>query len=165
MRLLSQTVLFVTILTLAACAAKPIKPAADSSSAVELSSVQAAEIIERMFMEQSTKCRPENVVVSQSFIGLSTGTVTKSRGSAVGVPIGNAVVGIGSNKSETQAINERTYFERLGEPALYTKRDWFIVQLRDVDNRSLKNVYTHYENLANDFIRALNHFSRKSDNG
>lgn len=88
--------ILITVLFLTACSAKPIHY---TPNAVATKS-QAIKIIEQIFFEQPIKSLPQNVFITDDFIGLAKGTTAKSRGLGVGIR-NNMNLGIGLGSSKT----------------------------------------------------------------
>jgi len=142
------------IVFLVACSAKNV---AYTPSPI-ISKEKAAQIIEQVLYEQPMKYRPVSVFISGEILGFSDGVSSKTKGG--GVVLGNEnglAVGIGSSKTLTKEINRRIYFNSIGNPQLFTKRDWFIIQMVNKNNRVIYNVYTRDENKAKKYIDSINY--------
>lgn len=147
--------LLLMVTFLCSCTSTPVQ----IDAPIIMSDIDAVKIIERVFFEQSIKFRPENVVVTHDYIALAEGRESRSRGSVVALPAGETIIGIGNNRTFTRDISTRIYFDSIGEILLYKKRDYFIIQIQDNGGRVIKNVYCRVEDLSNQFIGSIYHFS------
>lgn len=123
----------------------------------------AVRDIEQVFYEQPAKHRPESIVVTDDYLGLSSGTMveTKGLGFARGVS-GNSLIGIGTSKSYINNIKERIYFNSIGKISLFQKRGWFIVQIQRSDGHVFRRIYTRDKGKAVNFISAIYYFIDRS---
>ncbi|MGP9800660.1 hypothetical protein [Rheinheimera sp. NSM] len=123
----------------------------------------AIKKIEQVFYEQSIKHRPESIVITNDYLGLSSGTQveTKGAGFTSGVA-GTLLVGIGTSKSYVKDITDRIYFNSIGKIALFKKRDWFIIQINHSDGRLFRNIYTRDKSKATEFIGSIYYFLERS---
>lgn len=147
------------LLLLGSCAAQIIGYSKIKISDKDL----AVRNIEQVFYEQPAKYRPESIVVTDDYLGLSSGTVVETKG--VGLARGlsnNLLVGIGSSKSYVNNIKERIYFNSIGEISLFQKRSWFIIQVRHSDGRIFHNIYTKDKSKAVNFISSIYYFVDRS---
>lgn len=147
--------MLIAVLFLTACSAKHIHYA---PNAVATKS-QAIKIIEQVFFEQPIKSLPQNVFITDDFIGLAKGIRSKSRGFGVGLSNNmNLGIGLGSSKTLSKEINQRIYFNSIQIPKLYTKKRRYIVQIRSDLGKTIINVYTQNENKAKKFIDSILYF-------
>ncbi|PML79989.1 sensor protein [Enterovibrio norvegicus] len=121
---------------LTGCSAQQIQYSSIDMASKEL----AASVIEQVVMEQPTKFRPEGIIVSTSYIGLSEGHNAKGVAVSNHNDITNLVVA--SANIKLSDINSRYYFNSISKLELYSKRDWFIVQLLNEEKRVVKRFYT-----------------------
>jgi len=119
-------------------------------------SESAYKIIEQVIYEQPTKYRPEELFLTDTYIGYSNGSVNRSSSYTSTVEISpNSSLSTGLSKSTSKNIKTRIYFNSLNPPKLYKKRSWYVIQLRNRPGHLLKNVYTRDKNKAIKFINAL----------
>lgn len=124
-----------------------------------MSREDSERIIEQVIMEQSAKHRPESVLVTDDYMEFGEGYSEKSTGLVSGTKLGsNAVIDVGSSRTKGKEINSRLYFNSLGAPELFVKRDWYTIQVVDGKGRRLKRFYTRDEQKAEAFIDALTYF-------
>ena len=149
----------ILILLLAACTAKSIHytPIAVSSKS------QAIKIIEQVFFEQHIKYRPQNIFITDDFIGLARGTLSKSSGLGVGIGNNrNLAIGLGSSKTLSKGINQRIYFNSLGAPELYIKRGRYIAQIKSKSGQTIINVRAKSEVKAKRFMDSIMYFVKNA---
>jgi len=141
------------------CATQLQRPAIEKS----ISQNQSIAVIEQVLFEQYEKHRPQTVFITDEFIGLGYGMKTTSRSAGVVLfPNSNLLVGLGTTKSLSKDINERIYFNSVSEIRLYSKSDYFVIQVWT--DRVYKNIYTFNKAKANQFIDAIEFFKRQSEN-
>ncbi|MEZ8689474.1 sensor protein [Vibrio splendidus] len=134
------------VLLLTGCAAKqvPYSPLDVVNKKV------AANVI-----EQPTKFRPEGLVVTNSYLGLSEGY--NSKVVAVGNYSDASNLVVLSANVKLSDINSRYYFNSISALELYSKRDWFIIQLKNDEKRVTKRFYTRSLEKAQRFIDSMNY--------
>ncbi|MEZ9425049.1 sensor protein [Vibrio lentus] len=139
------------VLLLTGCAAKqvPYSPLDVVNKKV------AANVIEQVVMEQPTKFRPEGLVVTNSYLGLSEGY--NSKVVAVGNYSDASNLVVLSSNVKLSDINSRYYFNSISALELYSKRDWFIIQLKNDEKRVTKRFYTRSLEKAQRFIDSMNY--------
>ncbi|EHR5760287.1 sensor protein [Vibrio parahaemolyticus] len=139
------------VLLLTGCAAKQVPYSPSDMVNTEVS----ASVIEQVIMEQPKKFRPEGLVVTSSYIGLSEGQNSKA------VVISNyndsSNLLLSSSNIRLSDINSRYYFNSIMALELYSKRDWFIIQLKNDEQRVVKRFYTRSLEKAQRFIDSINH--------
>ncbi|WP_158125212.1 sensor protein [Vibrio fluvialis] len=142
--------LFLVIL-LTGCAAKQIPYSPTDMVNTDV----AVNVIEQVIMEQPIKFRPEGLIVTSSYIGLSEGQKAKV------VAVGNynevSNLLISSSNVKLSDINSRYYFNSILALELYSKRDWFIIQLKNDEQRVVKRFYTRSLEKAQRFIDSINY--------
>lgn len=133
--------------------------------------VKAAQVIEQVIMQQPDKHRPESVSITKNYIafgeGLSSTTTGFSSGTATATVVGDRVIAgsgfsSGVANTTTKYVGSRIYFNMLGKTYLYTKRDWFILDVRNKSNKRIKRVYTRDRNSAEAFIDSLHYMAEHS---
>ncbi|MEZ9455008.1 sensor protein [Vibrio splendidus] len=139
------------VLLLTGCAAKqvPYSPLDVVNKKV------AANVIEQVVMEQPTKFRPKGLVVTNSYLGLSEGY--NSKVVAVGNYSDASNLVVLSANVKLSDINSRYYFNSISALELYSKRDWFIIQLKNDEKRVTKRFYTRSLEKAQRFIDSMNY--------
>lgn len=142
---------FGLVLLLSGCAAQQIPYAPEPTA----NKNDAQRIIEQVTMEQPTKYRPQNVLVTDDYIAFDEGYTGKTVGSATA--INNTAVGYAVTKGKN--VGSRLYFNSLGVPTLYKKRGWFVVQLVDSNDQILKRLYTRDEAKAEALIDSVVFFN------
>ncbi len=150
-----RKLLFFILVALSGCSATPVKydvvPVESSSD--------ATSIIEQLFWEQPKKHRVSEIYISSNFIAYSDGVSVKSKGIATSTNLTENVSLSASNQTiKYKHLNDRIYFNSLSSPKLFKKRDWFIIQLIDSNDRVIKNVYTRDKIKAQKFISAILYF-------
>ncbi|WP_237769177.1 sensor protein [Vibrio parahaemolyticus] len=145
------------VLLLTGCVAKQVPYSPSDMVNTEV----AANVIEQVIMEQPQKFRPEGLVVTSSYIGLSEGQNSK----AVAVSNYNDASNLllSSSNVRLSEINSRYYFNSILALELYSKRDWFIIQLKNDEQQVVKRFYTRSLEKAQRFIDSINYmkFSTK----
>lgn len=114
---------------------------------------EAVFVIEQVFYEQPQRYRPDGVVVSNSYLGISLGSGSVSTGAGVVTGSNNAI----SNAStlESANINNRIYYNSIGDIFLFKKRDWFIVQIIRKDGTHFRSIYTREKHKAEALVDSL----------
>ena len=139
------------VLLLTGCAAKQVPYSPSDMVNTEVS----ASVIEQVIMEQPKKFRPEGLVVTSSYIGLSEGQNSKV------VTVSNyndsSNLLLSSSNIRLSDINSRYYFNSIMALELYSKRDWFIIQLKNGEQRVVKRFYTRSLEKARRFIDSINY--------
>ncbi|MGF1766342.1 sensor protein [Enterovibrio makurazakiensis] len=136
---------------LTGCAAQQIPYSSVDMTSKEL----AASVIEQVVMEQPAKFRPEGIIVSTSYIGLSEGS--NSKGVAVSNHNDSTNLVVSSANIKLSDINSRYYFNSISKLELYSKRDWFIIQLINDEQRVVKRFYTRSLEKGQRLIDSINH--------
>ncbi|EJG0692429.1 sensor protein [Vibrio parahaemolyticus] len=136
---------------LTGCAAKQVPYSPSDMVNTEVS----ASVIEQVIMEQPKKFRPEGLVVTSSYIGLSEGQ--NSKAVAISHYNDSSNLLISSSNIRLSDINSRYYFNSIMALELYSKRDWFIIQLKNDEQRVVKRFYTRSLEKAQRFIDSINH--------
>lgn len=139
------------VLLLTGCAAKQVL----YSPLDVVNKKVAANVIEQVVMEQPTKFRPEGLVVTNSYLGLSEGY--NSKVVAVGNYSDASNLVVLSANVKLSDINSRYYFNSISALELYSKRDWFIIQLKNDEKRVTKRFYTRSLEKAQRFIDSMNY--------
>ncbi|WP_122081327.1 sensor protein [Vibrio coralliirubri] len=139
------------VLLLTGCAAKQVPYSPSDMVTKEV----AASVIEQVVMEQPLKFRPEGLVVTSSYIGLSEGHDSKVV--AVSNYNGASDLLLSSANVSLSDINSRYYFNSISDFELYSKRDWFIIQLKNDEQRVVKHFYTRSLEKAQRFIDSINY--------
>ncbi|WP_135454230.1 sensor protein [Vibrio echinoideorum] len=139
------------VLLLTGCAAKQLPYSPSDMVSEEVS----ASVIEQVVMEQPTKFRPEGLVVTSSYIGLSEGHNSKIVAVSNYNDASNLL--ISSANIRLSDINSRYYFNSILALELYSKRDWFIIQLKNDEQRVVKRFYTRSLEKAQRFIDSINY--------
>ncbi|WP_240493346.1 sensor protein [Vibrio coralliirubri] len=144
------------VLLLTGCAAKQVPYSPSDMVTKEV----AASVIEQVVMEQPLKFRPEGLVVTSSYIGLSEGRDSKVV--AVSNYNGASDLLLSSANVSLSDINSRYYFNSISDLELYSKRDWFIIQLKNDEQRVVKHFYTRSLEKAQRFIDSMNYMKISS---
>ena len=113
-------------------------------------------VIEQTFMEQRPKERPEAVHFEKDYLEIEGGSISNSRGTAVGVPIGNVIVASGRQRGQSKRLVTRLYFDSLEPVQLGKKRTFYIVSIRNKEHTIRQNVYIRNVNTAYEFVDAMN---------
>jgi hypothetical protein len=111
-------VLVARVLT--GCAAQVVPYAAKTSSG------NPKSVIEQVFMEQPDKLRPDYISANDEYVEYGEGS--RSR------------INVFSDTSSTRRHVSRLYYRSVAKDELYTKRDYVIVQFRDVHGALLARV-------------------------
>ncbi|MBD9573681.1 hypothetical protein IB260_00015 [Pseudomonas sp. PDM23] len=119
----------------------------------------AVAVIEQVSMEQPQSVRPQQVIVTDDFIGYGNGVRSDadSFGSAVAITPTTAI-GAGSTRVITKELSDRIYFNSIGTIQLWTKRQRYIVQVRNTEGYKYRDFYLTNRVKAERFIDALNFF-------
>lgn len=139
------------VLLLTGCAAKQV-PYSPSSM---VNKEAAVSVIEQVIMEQPPKFRPEGLVVTSSYIGLLEGHDSKVVAVSNYNDASNLI--LSSANVRQSDINSRFYYNSIFSLELYRKRDWFIIQLRNDEQRVVKNFYTRSLEKAQRFIDSISY--------
>ncbi|WP_114326858.1 sensor protein [Candidatus Colwellia aromaticivorans] len=149
-----KLLLFILV-CLTGCSATPVK-----YDSVDIASESdAIAIIEQLFWEQPEKHRVSELYIKSNFIAYSDGVSVKSKtiGSNIALTE-NVGLSVSNQKAEYKHLSNRVYFNSLSAPKLFKKRDWFIIQLVDLSDRVIKNIYTRDRVKAQKFISAILYF-------
>ncbi|TNF67743.1 MAG: hypothetical protein EP298_06810 [Gammaproteobacteria bacterium] len=144
--------LFVICLLLASCATKiPYSPK-------QLNENEALFTIERAFLEQPEKFRPRSILITNKYIALSDGVISKTSGKSGSTIIYSSA--LTTSKSTTQAYKHesRIYYASIDKIELYSKKNYYIVVLKRNTGHTIKKVYIYNKNLAEKFIDSITYF-------
>lgn len=129
---------------------------------------QAASIVEQGFYEDYSQEKPQSAMVTQEFIGLSNGSVSRGFSTGTAQVYNGVAVGLGSTFLKTEEINQRIYFRSLGVPIL-SKRNGrdnrYAVTIRLSEGVTARNVYFRSESRAAEFADALLFLRDESSRG
>lgn len=129
---------------------------------------QAASVVEQGFYEDYSQEKPQSAMVTQEFIGLSNGSVTRGLTTGTAQAYNGVVVGLGSTFLRTEEINQRIYFRSLGVP-IVSKRNGrdnrYAVTIRLAEGVTARNVYFRSEQRAREFADALVYLRDSSARG
>jgi hypothetical protein len=129
---------------------------------------QAASIVEQGFYEDYSQEKPQTAMVTEEFIGLSNGTITRGLTTGTAQIFGGVAVGLGSTFLRTEEINQRIYFRSLGTP-IVSKRNGrenrYAVTIRLAEGVTARNVYFRSEQRAREFADALAYLRDSSARG
>lgn len=129
---------------------------------------EAASIVEQGFYEDYSQEKPQSAMVTQEFIGLSNGSVTRGLTTGTAQAYNGVVVGLGSTFLRTEEINQRIYFRSLGVP-IVSKRNGrenrYAVTIRLAEGVTARNVYFRSEQRAREFADALVYLRDSSARG
>lgn len=129
---------------------------------------QAASVLEQGFYEDYSQEKPQSAMVTEEFIGLSNGSVTRGLTTGTAQSYNGVVVGLGSTFLRTEEINQRIYFRSLGVP-IVSKRNGrdnrYAVTIRLAEGVTARNVYFRSEQRAREFADALVYLRDSSARG
>ncbi|WP_153050275.1 hypothetical protein [Pseudomonas sp. MF4836] len=146
----------LAVAALAGCGSQPIDYAAKAQPG--MTRERAVSVVEQVFYEDFSKKRPQYVEVTDEFILLSDGTISKSSGFATAAPIGNGAIAAGNSTTVTKAMGQRIYFRSLGTTTIHKTRGRegrYTVVIRNVDGSGLRNVHMRTQATAEQFIDAV----------
>jgi hypothetical protein len=119
---------------------------------------QAASIVEQGFYEDYSRQKPQSAMVTEEFIALSNGSVTRGLTTGTASFYGGVAIGLGSTFLRTEEIAQRIYLRSLGAPVL-SKRNGrdnrFAVTIRTIEGTTARSVYFRSEGRADEFADAL----------
>lgn len=124
---------------------------------------EAVSIIEQVFSEDFGEKRPQGVYVTDQYIVLADGIVSRGTGYGSAVPVGSGAIAVGTSTVVTQEIGQRIYFNSLGDSTLHTKRarnNRYVVLVRNTEGAVQRSVNTTSLRKAERFIDALGYFRR-----
>ena len=93
--------------------------------------------------------------MTSSYIGLSEGQ--NSKVVAVSNYNDSSNLLLSSSNVRLSEINSRYYFNSILALELYSKRDWFIIQLKNDEQQVVKRFYTRSLEKAQRFIDSINY--------
>lgn len=129
---------------------------------------QAASIVEQGFYEDYSQEKPQTAMVTEEFIALSNGSITRGLTTGTAQMFGGVAVGLGSTFLRTEEINQRIYFRSLGVP-IVSKRNGrdnrYAVTIRLAEGVTARNVYFRSEQRAREFADALVYLRDSSARG
>lgn len=129
---------------------------------------QAASVVEQGFYEDYSQEKPQTAMVTQEFIALSNGSITRGLTTGTAQAFNGVVVGLGSTFLRTEEINQRIYFRSLGVP-IVSKRNGrdnrYAVTIRLAEGVTARNVYFRSETRAREFADALVYLRDSSARG
>lgn len=129
---------------------------------------QAASVVEQGFYEDYSQEKPQTAMVTQEFIALSNGSITRGLTTGTAQAFNGVVVGLGSTFLRTEEINQRIYFRSLGVP-IVSKRNGrdnrYAVTIRLAEGVTARNVYFRSEQRAREFADALVYLRDSSARG
>jgi len=124
----------------------------------------AVEIIEQVVMEQPLKFRPESVFVTDAYLAFGDGVSGKGTSLSNGQSFGrSSSISLSSSRFNSKSITSRFYFNSLAELELFKKRDWYVIQLKNDENRVVKRFYTRSLKKSESFIDSINFFVSRSN--
>lgn len=119
---------------------------------------QIASIVEQGFYEDYGQQKPQSALVTEEFIALSNGSVTRGLTTGSAQAFGGVVIGIRSTYLRTEEINQRIYYRNLGVP-IVSKRNGrdnrYAVTIRTAEHTTARNVYFRSQDRAQQFADAL----------
>ena len=119
---------------------------------------QAGSVVEQTFYESWGKKRPESVVITDEYLLLSDGIVSKSSGVASSAPIGGGAVAFGSSSTITKAAGQRIYWRSLGQITIHQRRgrtNRYTLVIRRADGLDTRHVGVASMESAERFIDAM----------
>ena len=148
--------ILLVVAALSGCGSQPIDYTAKAQPG--MTRERAVSVVEQVFYEDYSKKRPQHVEVTDEFILLSDGTVSKSSGFASAVPIGGGAIAAGNSTTVTKAMGQRIYFRSLGSTTIHKVRGRegrYTVVIRSIDGGGLRNVHMRTQATAEQFIDAV----------
>lgn len=148
--------ILLAVAALAGCGSQPINYTAKAQPG--MTRERAISVVEQVFYEDYSKKRPQYVEVTDEFILLSDGTISKSSGFATAAPIGNGAIAAGNSTTVTKAMGQRIYFRSLGTVIIHKARGRegrYAVVIRGADGGALRNVYMRTQATAEQFVDAI----------
>ena len=119
---------------------------------------QAAQAVEQGFYEDYGSKRPVHVAITDAYIVLSDGVVSKGSGLASAMPIGKGAIAAGSSTTVTKEMGQRIYFNNLGRTTIYQKRtnaNRYTVVLKAFDQSNIRAIHTRGLAQAQRFADAI----------
>lgn len=135
-----RSLLLGLLLLLVGCSATPLVYSPQDVA----SRGDAVFFIKQVMFEQSYWRRPEDVVVTSTFIAYTEGEINTND--------------IDGYVLSTNAVINRVYFNRIGDIKLLQKRSRFIVQLFDNNDNFIDEYYTEDRHKAEEFMDAIHYF-------
>lgn len=126
---------------------------------------EAVSIIEQVFSEDFGELRAQGVVLTDQYILLSDGVLTRGKAFGSAVPVGNSAIALASSESVTRELGQRIYYNSLGNSTLHTKRNKqnrYVVLIRNKEGAVQRTVNTTNLQKAERFIDALEYFKRRA---
>lgn len=155
--------LFVAAFVLVGCGHKQLdyRPAAPAG----MDRHQAISAVEQGFYEDFSKTRPESIEVTEQFIVLSDGLVSKGSSFGSAAPIGNGAIAAGTSTVTTKLMGQRLYFNSMGSINIYQKKfrsGRFAVIIRAADGSEMRAVRLRSFEQAKRFADALEYLRAAS---
>lgn len=123
---------------------------------------RAASLVEQVIMEQHPKYRPGHIEFHPDYFEIDNGSVTSSRSSGFGVPLGGGVVmASGHGKGRTKHLVNRVYYNSIGPALLGKRRAHYVVSIVNKDRRIIQRVYIKKIDTAQEFIDAIDSLAVK----
>lgn len=119
---------------------------------------QAVSIVEQGFYEDFSQQKPQSAIVTDEYIGLSNGSVSRGYGTGSATVYGGVVFGFNSTYVRTEEINQRIYLRAIGTPILSKKNardNRYAVTIRTNEGTTARNVYFRSEQRAKEFANTL----------
>jgi PBP1b-binding outer membrane lipoprotein LpoB len=126
---------------------------------------QAISAVEQGFYEDFSKTRPESIEVTEQFIVLSDGIVSKGSSFGSAAPIVNGAIAAGTSTVTTKLMGQRLYFNSMGSINLYQKKfksGRFAVIIRAADGSEMRAVRLRSLEKAKRFADALEYLRTTS---
>jgi hypothetical protein len=104
---------------------------------------QAASFVEQAFYEDAGRNRPSSVLVTDRYILLSNGLLSKTSSFGSAVPLGTGAIAAGDATTVTKEIGQRLYFNSMTSALIRQKNgraNRFVVMLRRQDGSTLRAV-------------------------
>lgn len=129
---------------------------------------QAASVVEQGFYEDFGSTKPQSAIVTNEYIGLSNGTISRGVGFGQASAYNGVVVGLNSTFVRTEELTQRIYFRSLGQPIVLEKNgrdNRYAVTIRTSEGTTARNVHFRSEARAVEFANALVYLRQASDRG
>src|SRR3990167_8095609 len=143
--------LFISILVVA-CAAQPIEyvPQKRFDRAI------AQKVIEQILMEQPDGMRPNSVAFGPDYIGFDYGEVINTKGIATAASVTtNVAVGVANSETSVVQMKDRLYLNSELTTKIFSKRDYFVVQILRENGKLYRNVIARSESKARAFADSI----------
>lgn len=146
-----KCIAFAIIMMLAGCTA--VSTGYMGSGGMPLN--QALPVIEQAFMEQHPSNRPQSVEFTINYLYLYFRSAPHLASNTIATTGNGAIHIVEQSSLHTPQNGMRIYYNSIGDVEVFTKKGRYIIQIRDIAGRVIRNVAAITEERARTFANAI----------